>query len=521
MLVMARGFLCFLLATGLYAQGGTVVYGTLTSSTTHAPIGGVQVMLERQGGSDYSAETDAAGAFRITGIAAGEYKFNFRTNDFLGPPANHPARKPLRIAASGDPIHTDIELVPVGRIRGRVLDSEGRPMPRIGIQMRRLHGGGGSMSGTDDDGRFTISGLGPGAYVLSAEPDNRSGSGKGPAPKQLAPPQEDGPTVWAPTFFPNVTEQSMAQPIVIRGGSDLAGFDIRVRAVPVRRVRGTVVNDDGTPLPKAHVQIGRDGTFFTTETAVTANDRGEFEFPAVRAGAWHLSGSARTLKGASSLTVGREEIEGIRLRLVAPFALTGFVDRADPRDAKGQRQVSTVQLLPTARLDDLATVATHEQDGSLRFPAVYPGRYEIRPTPPPSPGSYLESVRLGETDVTNKPVDLVDGSQLLRVTYKSDGGRVRGTVEKGEGSMIAVVPQDPALLHWLFIATSPCGANGSFEVAGLRPGAYYVFAFDRIVEDWALQDQSFLNTVMSRAERVVVKTGEATTVTPKLTSWPE
>jgi hypothetical protein len=119
-----------------------------------------------------------------------------------------------------------------------------------------------------------------------------------------------------------------------------------------------------------------------------------------------------------------------------------------------------------------------------------------------------------------RPVELTDGAIPFRVVYRPNAGRVRGSVEKGAGTTIALVPQDEALLDGQFIRTVKCDASGRFEVGSLKPGEYYAFAFDRIDRD-ALTDASFVRNLRSAASPVHVDAGKAADLELKVTSWPE
>ena len=164
-------------------------------------------------------------------------------------------------------------------------------------------------------------------------------------------------------------------------------------------------------------------------------------------------------------------------------------------------------------------MAFHQQDGSIRFPKVQPGRYTIFPVGYVA-GYYVESVKLGDRDVMAHPLELTDGAIPFRVIYRPNAGRVRGNVEKGSKIAVALVPQDEALLDGQYIRTATCDVAGRFEVGSLKPGEYYAFAFDRLDRD-ALEDVTFVRNLRSAAVPVHVEAGKAADVDLKVTPWPE
>jgi hypothetical protein len=132
----------------------------------------------------------------------------------------------------------------------------------------------------------------------------------------------------------------------------------------------------------------------------------------------------------------------------------------------------------------------------------------------------VDSVTLGGRDIFGRPVDLVDGSLPLQITYRPDPARVRGSVENGKGASVVLVPQDEALMDGWFIRTSWCDAEGRFEIGSLRPGDYYAFAFDRL-DMFALEEPSFVRTLAPRAVRVHAGRGEVLNLPLRITPWPE
>jgi hypothetical protein len=130
-----------------------------------------------------------------------------------------------------------------------------------------------------------------------------------------------------------------------------------------------------------------------------------------------------------------------------------------------------------------------------------------------------DSVQLGGRDVTGQAVDLMDGSLPIRVIYKANGGKVRGSVE--HCGAIMVVPKDPAERSRQMIPWARCDDSGKFGIGPLKPGDYYVVAFDRMPDDDAPTDPAFFDGILREAESVRVDAGQSTAVTLKLMALPE
>jgi hypothetical protein len=480
------------LPAALYAQTGGIVEGTISNRVTHAGVPGVVVKIV-EGVRDYRATTSDSGTFRIVNIAPGQYSLSFDSKDLITPEARR-----LQVT-TGDPVRIDVELAPWGKIRGRVLDDQGKPAGKLQIGMMRYRGGGGSTSRTESDGSFTIQGMGPGAYVLQARPAPGS--------------------PWAPTYFPNGSDRSEAQPIVVREGADLLNYEIRLRAVPLYRLSGVALDEQGHPFAGATLKLIFD-MWIGPEAETKSGPDGAFEFQKVRPGDWRIKGEAFRggygAEGAATGSITNRDVEDVRVRLNPPFALSGFVERDEPRDAKGERKVTGIFLEGVDGV--LSAGVFHGQTGTFLMNA-FPGRYRIVPRGF-IPGYYLDSILLGEQDVLNQEVDLGPGTPPLRIIYRSKAGKVRGTVENCGGAAVYILPQDEAFLNDQFIRSGRCDANGRFEIDSLRPGSYYAFAFDR-VEGQALADAAFVRGLAAQAETFQVKQGETASVTLKVTPWPE
>jgi hypothetical protein len=101
----------------------------------------------------------------------------------------------------------------------------------------------GAVTETTNDQRTNLS---PGSYMLKAVPSADPGA----HPVQVS--GEDRTEI-VPTWFPSTIESAQAEHIVVRGGAELPGNEIRLRTAPVYPVRGIVLTENGDPKPRALV----------------------------------------------------------------------------------------------------------------------------------------------------------------------------------------------------------------------------------------------------------------------------
>jgi hypothetical protein len=156
-----------------------------------------------------------------------------------------------------------------------------------------------------------------------------------------------------------------------------------------------------------------------------------------------------------------------------------------------------------------------DQDGNFKMDNVSPGLYKIHSISPVPP-SYLASIALGDRSVLGQFVELSSGSPPIRITYKSDGGGVRGTVKDCRSAKVKLLPREVDLRDSQLVRIAACDASGRFEILGIRPGSYYAWALDRaeFVEDFISRvDQSLINQAVS----VQIRSGETGTLDLRVT----
>lgn len=520
----------------LCAQDGATVEGTITNRVTQAPLGGVAVTLSMLGQprNQYSATTDASGAYRIANVRPGPYQTQFEKSGFLPPPKTSPFEPGLRVA-SEKPIRLDLQLTPLATLRGRVFDPEGKPATRVEVGSNEL-----DTTETNTDGEFALTEVHPGSYTLFAKPK----------PAAAAISQDGKRTEVALTYYPSATDPAQAQPIRVHGGDDLSGFEIRLAASAVYRVRGVVVDRSGAPAPHAdvslrsarHVTLTRgfgilrstpvpgqvsfsDDKYFLgggisqlQEADVETDSHGVFEFPSVRPGEWFVrvesapAHDGLTMTGGAVLTVSEKDIDDFQVRFSSLFSLRGTVDWGDRPPPEASRQAALMLVS-----DGNGRQGAVASDGTILFGAVIPGRYRIVPMPGGPPGYYVASVFLGNQDILGQSVDLNPDPPPLRVVYKPNAGTVNGTVEKGAGATVLLWPQIGGTPDLVRAAT--CDERGLFRFDSVPPGSYSVLAFDTV--NTAGDSDAFLQTVLSTAASARVEEDSTATVQLSVIHWPD
>jgi Carboxypeptidase regulatory-like domain len=476
---MKSAVLLLFSALALFAQDAAgVIEGSVVNSVTGAGIEGATVRISSKNNGHYQAVTDATGSFHIPGIKPGDYNPAATKAGLFSPlTAFFGGRNSVHVEAGKDTPPFHLQLIPPARLRGRVIGIDGKPAAGVEVATGNQYA---LTAKTDADGYFVLDNLQPGSYDLMARVNH------------------------VRTYFPATLDPTLGEPITVVGGADLGGFEIRLQSATTHRVRGVVLDSAGKPVPRVVVGItsgsmpfGTGGFSMTSmsssrgttefsigsrpagvtpdnEDPVVTGKDGVFEFPAVIEGDWIFHVESEDLHhGAAAIEV-RRDIDDLKIRIEAPFDLDGSVTLSDGSPVPGK--VAVIARLVS--LEGMAPVSdgSLQENGTLHLKNVAPGRYLLQAIAPPE-NYYVASVMAGTNDVTGRPVSLSAASPPIRVILKP-GVTITGTVEKGQGATVLIVPQTLATGDAARLAA--CDASGKFEVAGLAPGDYYAVALNQV-----------------------------------------
>src|SRR5258708_26269235 len=196
-----------------------------------------------------------------------------------------------------------------------------QPEPRPGAPPRLTTMRPSGSASTDSQGRFRISGLKPGEYVLAAEPVS-------PLPAR----GKVQTQVYAIPFYPSTAS---AQNAVTVSASADADTSVVIELVPARgaRVSGSVVSPSGSPTAGMSMRLfHRFGGFGSGNDVAIVNPNGTFEISGVAPGWYQLSIGV----GLTSDSVSREfaeklievmdaDIEGVSLVLGRGATVSGRI----------------------------------------------------------------------------------------------------------------------------------------------------------------------------------------------------
>lgn len=266
--------------------GKTRLSGTLRSSQGEAsglpPMSGnkVRVIGEKK---TYELTTDANGAYEIYDLPAGEYTVEAEVPDSYllhysrvskSPPVMR-GDKPLPslrenrqrvIVESGKHAFTDYFYTFRNAIRGRVLDTAGRGMPNVYLQLvpadTQTESFGHGSAYTDAGGNFAITGMSPGNYLIVLNREGKISS------------RQPFPTV----YYPGALEREKASPVSIGRFDTIEGTNINIpRLAETVTVEGVYRYADGQAVSDEVIEFTTDkvldGIEGVAQTSTDANGR--------------------------------------------------------------------------------------------------------------------------------------------------------------------------------------------------------------------------------------------------------
>ena len=502
------------------------VEGHVINAATGADLPGVIVHLDRGGGGgeekEYSATTNSEGRFRIESVPSGTYIALYEASGFQRHPSAGSDLTLFSVSNGTQQVLLDVvKMRPLGKLLGRVKDADGRPVPNASINVIN----GGKLckppscfprlkeAKSNENGEYTITDLNSGPWLISA---TAPAAWKVP---ELGTGERLG---WTQTFYPSVTDPQSAQPVVVGMGGEQLVPDIKLAAVPVHSIRGTVLDPSATPLGNVSVSLDKDyGSGFQE----TVSEDGAFVFPAVPKGEWRLS--ARTnksdvvLRSVQQVYIKEEDLENVQVRLAAPFTLKGKLVTQSQEGSVAPQPVMLGALLVSG------SALPSDSGGDVFFPIVsdagvltalniYPGSYEVQFRGADAPSQYyLDSIRLGDRDALGS-IKVLSDAELLTITYKLGGGSVTGTIKGCTSEYVFLVPEDITLRRSGFLRTTKCGKDGRFQFSTVRPGEYLGFAV--AVEAWALGQIFGDADLLKSATKVTVRANEFASAEIRLTA---
>jgi len=415
-----------------------------------------------------------------------------------------------------------IKMIKGGVITGKVTNSKGDPIVGVPVHAVALNnpsssptdflGAGGAES--DDRGIYRIYGLRPGPYVVNA-------GGRG----QFGWASSNGFDLDVPTYYPSATRDT-AIPVVVRGGDETTGIDIKYFGTEGHRISGfllgTVNAGPSAASGAIAIVLSPAGTQSVLSMALlsTMDQRRAFGFNGVADGEYDLFASFQTgqqneasLVATKRVTVRGGDVTGVELTLaqLASIAGTIMLNPIKAEDKCDQRGSQLIETIFAARRDDprksgsqMMTTMLAGLGGTLNAKGEFmarnldAGRYRFE-IKLPTEAWYVRVINLPPAVAAAPPSAAAKPNQSYpwqgTVTIKS-GQQVSGVsiiVGQDAASLqgrVTVTPEGtafPADLHVHLVPADREQANdvlrysetiimsdGTFAFSNIAPGRYFI-----------------------------------------------
>jgi hypothetical protein len=519
------------------------------------------------GGSN-ALQTDAAGAFRFTDLAAGNYRIGASKSGFV---AVQEGQRSYRVGGRAFPLRNGerrdvrLRLPRLGAITGRIVDERGNPLVNASVRALEISMSGGyrrivpkAEARTDDRGLYRLHSLWPDDYLVCASTHSTAplteaqhlqlqvdrmhqnvaiatGPAAASARERLAalearlPARIDPVRGYAPVCHAAAT--GVRATITIGPGDERAGVDLRLADTRLARIEGTVSGLELGPDQEAMIRLlNQDEALPGVLEAMNIAGEGRFRFWHVPPGryAMVLTGHPSSRKpspalwvATAPLVVGTEDVTDAALEVPKSATIRGEVVLRG-KSAPTPAAVERVEVrLETARHDALTRFVgpyTVRPDASGRFeiPAVPPGSYHLSAGIREQPQTwFLDAVTAGGKDLLVDTLDIKPGQVVTGAlaTLTQHRGSLAGTLLDANGAAVpgaavVVYPVDERYrgLNAKRIRYAASSPDGDYIATGLGAGEYRVAPLvDPDIGAWYEPD--FLQQLDATAVQVSIVVG--------------
>jgi len=495
------------LVSAVSAATPCTVDGIVRNSVTGQPVAHAIVRMISTGGDrvGYVATTVETGAYHFDQVEPGEYLMSAERTGFRS------AGSAVRLVAGQKAEGEELRVAPLGSITGRVLDSDGEPVPEARIvairptwvRGARLYRETDSAQ-ANDSGEFRLADLDPGRYRLIAKaPDSnplRFSISEGPGQPEYH---------LGPAYYPSGQDLDGAAPVDVAAGQELTGIEFKLPMLPVFHVRGQSAAPSGnwngpTFVSATRVDNGRAAPWFADGASLKKG--GGFDLGALPAGVYVVSVNRidQAVTQSVSVTVKSRDVDGIALAELRPATVrVHFTYRGDAAQNHSEPGLLLERTEGPGHLAvgfgefGFSHRAMHQSDGSLLFENVSPGKY--LPVLAAKDDWYAQSMTFNGQEA--REIEVTDGSiGELDVILAPGTASISGVlVSPAEAEVVAVA--EDATAGNAALRTAAVDQDGRFSVMRLVPGRYLVFAVPA-GGDWPWLNAEFLRLMRGQAAEV-------------------
>ncbi|HLQ50167.1 MAG TPA: carboxypeptidase-like regulatory domain-containing protein, partial [Terriglobales bacterium] len=488
-----------------------------------------------------SALTDREGHFKFEGLPQMRNTLTVRKPGFFSPnELDRGLPRVNRVEVGATTPAVVLKLVPEAVITGRVTDANGEPLEGVALRISGLQRTNGRRQlqpvgqeqdepqslNTNEDGEYRIAGLTPGSYYVAAVPYSSNHD----QAQSVGLPKISYPV----TYYPGVAELAEAAPVQLSAGQR-AEVDFTLRQAPIVVVAGLLtglprgqeadlqfLNASGDDIAFDKQFDAQAGTFLAHIVSaglcvIKADAKDALDHPLHAQVSLNASAGVRNIRLALAPALSIPIL--VRLETTKPLSATpargpGAGTLSENGLVAGSIPVS-VNLHPIeiGRPDVSASVEGGPNNPLIVLRNLEAGRYKVEVIPNNSENNswYVKSIFYGGADLFRQELTVAGGeASPMEIVLRDDSAVLHGTVqfEETEGqAAVLVVPDYAPLDPKMTVADD----RGEFQIDGLAPGEYKIFAFDRL-DGLEYSNPEALGEYASKAAQVSLLPNEKTTV---------
>jgi hypothetical protein len=501
------------------------IEGTVVSVARNLPIEEALVTLQSSSQDLYPFRTGiepvitgADGKFAFTGLKAGEYSLEIRSNGYAriqyGQKTFPGVGTPIQLTAGEAAKGLMVRMTPTGTVSGRIREAESRqPVSGVPVQLMRvryLNNGERyfepfGLARSNDRGEYRLYFVTPGRYFIMAG---------GVLPRQQGVTSSEISANYPSVYYPGVATTADAAIIEVKPGSDMGGIDFSVgKGHDLYRIRGRVLDSKTGKFPSsARVQLylRNDDRWEPVPDAFQRYREGGFELPNVAPGSYLVGVDAQEAGYATHVTpveIADADVDALVISLAPGVPIHGKVSFEGTSLSETQQKELHITLTsPDGLLGNESQLSPTGTNGeaTLRFDQVAPGEYRVSWWRLPQ-GFYVKEARFGGLDAIHSTFRISDReANGLSVVISSKVAVVEGTVtnarlETMAGSLVVLVPDRRDRTELFQDVTGD--REGRFKFESIPPGNYRIFAWEAL-EPNAYFDPELLRQVEQKGKPV-------------------
>jgi hypothetical protein len=514
---------------------GTATAGGIVVDAAGSGVAGAEVRAsDEQSGALLTRRTAADGRFAFTAMPEGRFVLAAAADGFLdgsyGAMAPGEPGVPVRVGAGTSATDLRIVLERAAALAGRVTNPDGDPVPSAVHAMAVSWVGGtrslrrSATARTDADGRYELSGLWPGPYVVLAQPFGDAAT----EPREA---RDEPEAAYVAAFHPGVGMLTQAASVMLAPADRASGIDIVVWRAPVAPVEVTLARSGPAPLAYLSLtlmpeEIGEVG--LQVDSSATLRPLGFARVPGGRlvaiASALEASdtGALERLWALGSVSVDGRTAVKASLRLEPGAVMEGRLIVEDGAGPAGELPEVWLRPLDAGRPDGILPVGgvfTWQPSGGFSIAGIAPGRYLLQcgRELAPAGGWSISRVVVHGQDQADVPIVLGTGERLsgVDVVLSNRASELQGTLsdEDGPQSAVTLVAFSADSRDWQpwtrRLRLARPDTSGFYLMRGLPAGEYFLAAVAGPLPAEPT-DPQWLSALAAGAVRVLVTGGGRT-----------